>query len=246
MNQRLFTALNRLFDKHRIVFWYDAEKELRAEYEALSFDDVEKIELDANEFQVKYRVLREAPTQKFLLFHEGERPVDTGNWLLDVLLAQAQFSTDQLGMWLSELELGPEFRDLVAEHFDFFKAGSRRETLKAILKANDSLGKTRLKMIGVCLKCEPRVDVILEALLNELANGQDKGSLLLTKFKLDDHLWQQAQGLYAYHTENPGPLDFALELFKSAYDRMLDGTPKLNQDASILLQRWKPWITGRW
>ncbi|MFC1797421.1 BREX-1 system phosphatase PglZ type A [Pseudomonadota bacterium] len=239
MNQRLFTALNRLFEKHRIVFWYDAERELRAEYEALSFDNVEKIELNSNEFQIKYRILREAPTQKFLLFHEGERPADTSNWLLDVLLAQAQFSTDQLGMWLSELELGPEFRELVAEHFDFFKAGSRREALKAILETTDSLGKTRLKMMGVCLKCEPRVDAILEAGLNELANGQDKGSLLLTKFMLDGHLWRQAQGLYGYRSENPGQLDFAIELFKSAYDRVLDGTPKLNQDASILLQRWK-------
>lgn len=82
-------ALERLFQRHRIVFWYDAKQELRHEYEALSLPDVQKIELEDNEFGVKHRVLKEEPDQKFLLYHEGKQPDDLDNWLLDVLLAQA-------------------------------------------------------------------------------------------------------------------------------------------------------------
>ncbi len=34
MENRIAQALNKLFDRNRIVFWYDAKKELRADFEA--------------------------------------------------------------------------------------------------------------------------------------------------------------------------------------------------------------------
>ena len=36
MNDRIAQALTKLFDRHRIVFWYDAKQELRDDFEALS------------------------------------------------------------------------------------------------------------------------------------------------------------------------------------------------------------------
>lgn len=240
MNSRIHSALDRLFEKHRIIFWYDTDCDLQEEFSALELVDVEKIELENNDFGVKHRVIRDAPNQKFLLYHQGERPADTANWLLDVLLSHGQFSTDQVGIWLSELELGPEFRELVAEHAAFFNATSRREALKKLIEPNDSLGKTRINMMSVCLRdCDPRLDTVLEALLNELANERAEGMDLLIKFNLSAYFWEQAERIYAYRSESPGVLDFAIELFQSAYQRALHGTPKLNQEASILLQRWK-------
>ena len=109
-------ALLRLFEKHRIVFWYDAKKELRTEYEVLNFSDVEKIELKDNEYSVKFRILREEQNRKFLLYHEGPQPPDPQNWLLDVLLSHSEFKADQVSLWLSELGLVPEFWDVVQDH----------------------------------------------------------------------------------------------------------------------------------
>ena len=70
MENRIELALKKLFDKKRIVFWYDKKQELRKEFDALSISDVQKIEINNNEYQIKYRVLREQPEQKFLLFKE--------------------------------------------------------------------------------------------------------------------------------------------------------------------------------
>ena len=70
-NDKIANALMQRFEKHRIVFWYDTNKELRDDYEALDLPDVKKIELKNNEFKVKYLVLRESTKQKFLLYHEG-------------------------------------------------------------------------------------------------------------------------------------------------------------------------------
>jgi hypothetical protein len=107
MNTNIQHALSKKFEASRIVFWNDVKCELRRDFDAVELPDVEKIELKANEFGVKYRVLREAPEQKFLLYREGPPLADLENWLLDVELAYAdgQFRTDQIAIWLAELGL---------------------------------------------------------------------------------------------------------------------------------------------
>ena len=54
--EQVTQAINRLFIDYRIVFWYDTNKELRHEFESLVIPGVEKIELDGNEYGVKYYI----------------------------------------------------------------------------------------------------------------------------------------------------------------------------------------------
>lgn len=110
------SALNRLFGKHRVVFWYDDKQELRSEFEALELTNVEKLEIVDNEFVIKHRVLRESHKQQFLIYKEGKQPEHLQNWLLDIELAHTTFRTDQVAIWLSDLELPNEFSEVVEEH----------------------------------------------------------------------------------------------------------------------------------
>ena len=162
MNDRIAQALTKLFDRHRIVFWYDAKQELRDDFEALQLPGVEKLELTNNEYGIKYKLLREQPEQKFLLYREGPQPADLDNWLLDVQLAHGEFHTDQVAIWLSELELGLEFTDVVQAHAEFFQAIKRKDTLKKLLKTDDTAGQIRLKMLAVCTGSEPRMDAVVD------------------------------------------------------------------------------------
>ena len=165
MNDRIAQALTKLFDRHRIVFWYDAKQELRDDFEALSLPDIEKLELTNNEFGIKYQILREKPEQKFLLYRYGPQPDELENWLLDVQLAHAEFRTDQVAIWLSELELGLEFSDVVQNHAEFFQATKRKDALKKMLRGDDTPGQIRLKILAVCAASEPRMDSVVENLL---------------------------------------------------------------------------------
>src|SRR5687767_11714816 len=137
-------ALTRLFDRHRIVFWTDAKQELRAEFDALALDGIEKIVLNNNQFSVKYRILRQEPEQRFLLYHAGPPPAPLDNWLLDVQLAHGEFRADQTALWLSELGLGIEFMQTIQPHIEFFQATKRRELLKNLLKPDDTPRQLRL------------------------------------------------------------------------------------------------------
>lgn len=163
------TALTKIFERHRIIFWYDAKRELRGEFDALTLPEVEKIVLGNNQFGVKHRILREAPERKFLLYREGPPPENLDNWLLDVELAYGSFRADQASLWAGELGLGPEFVAVIDSHAEFFQAGRRREALKAALGRDDTPRQVQLKMLAVCAGAEPRVDDILENLLAELA-----------------------------------------------------------------------------
>ena len=239
MENRIAQALTKLFDRHRIVFWYDAKQELRDAFEALQLPDVEKLELTNNEYGIKYKILREQPEQKFLLYREGPQPADLDNWLLDVQLAHGEFRTDQVAIWLSELELSPEFTDVVQAHAEFFQAIKRKDALKKLLKADDTAGQICLKMLAVCTGSEPRMDAVVENLLQELAEDRDEKIKLLGRCSLDGILWKQMASCYGYKSDEPSIRDFVVELFKSCYAMGTDGQVNLTGDALVFLKRWK-------
>jgi uncharacterized protein (TIGR02687 family) len=232
-------ALTHLFDRHRIIFWYDAKRELRAEFEVVDLPGVEKIELANNQFGVKHRILRQEPARRFLLYHHGPPPDDRDNWLLDVQLAHGEFRADQAALWLSELGLGLEFTDVAAEHADFFKAASRVQALKRLLKPDDTPRQVRQKMLAVCVKAEPRLDSIMESLLAELAAGKEEKMGLVTRCALDGFLWAQAARAYGYAPDDPRVRDFAITLFESAYAMGLGESAPLTPDALVFFKRWK-------
>jgi uncharacterized protein (TIGR02687 family) len=241
-NAKIQQALSNLFDKQRIVFWYDTRREFRADFDALELPGVEKIELANNEFGVKYCILREQPEQKFLLFRDGPEPAYLENWLLDVQLASGStFRTDQVALWLAELELGPGTYPLLESHAAFFEAAKRREKLKELLEPGDSDNALRQKMLAVCVGCEPRLDAMLEALLAELASGVDTRSKLVERSGLNEQFWELMKRAYGYVSEQPGLQDFVIELFKNCFLTEVDVEfkPHMTSDAKVFIRRWK-------
>lgn len=238
---KITQALNGLFQKHRIVFWYDTKQEMRADYEALSISEVEKIELGNNEYGVKYRIIREQPDKKFLLYHDSPQPDKLNNWLLDVLLSHGEFRADKVSLWLTELELGPEFWNLVQEHEAFFQAKARREALKQRLGSEDSHNLVRMKMIAVCVNsdAEARLEDILVSLLDEYVHGEGEKYRLIERSTLNEFFWDQMEQRFGYVSDTQGVFDFAIELFKSSYAVSLHEEAALTNDALVFLKRWK-------
>jgi uncharacterized protein (TIGR02687 family) len=240
MSERITQALVKLFKKHRIVFWYDEEESLRGDFDSISLPEVEKVEIANNEFGIKYRLLREQPTQKFLIFKSGPQPEDRDNWLLDVQLAHTDFRTDKASLWLTELELPYEFRPIVNSHEFFFNSAKRRDQLKERVTKTDTTTQICIKMLGVCADSDSRIDSVLENLLEELASESAlKRYELIIKCDLDQFFWEQVDKSYQYKSNAPSVKDFAIELFKSCYQMELGGTGKLGNEALVFLKRWK-------
>jgi len=252
---RIQQALARHFERQRIVFWYDDKHEFRGTFESLEMEGIEKVEINANEFMLKHKLLRESPKQAFLLYCEGKEPEYVNNWLLDVQLSSAVFRTDQSAIWLSELNLPPEYAEIVTGHEAFFDAGraprqaeKRRQRLLALIKPDDIKTHVRLKMLAVCADLQQladvRLDVICESLFDELVEASQSRFALIERCNLTGVLWEQIARQYGYVTDQPSVKDFSIELFKSSYAQSMlnpktQDKPSLNSDALVLFKRWK-------
>ena len=239
MSGRIEAGLRRLFDGHRIVFWYDTAQDMRSEYEAMALDGVEKVEIANNEFGLKYRLLRQEPKQKFLLFKEGPEPENADNWLLDLQLATAVFKADQAAIWLAELGLPSQFEEVVRDHMEFYRSKGRIEHLKRLLSPSDTKTDVMRRMLTVCVGAEGALDTVIEALLGELALGRDDALRLMDRSGLTDFFWSQIKNAYGYASEAPDFEDFAITLFQSCYCRALDEDGKLNAESLLVFRRWK-------
>lgn len=239
MLDRISKGLQGHFDKHRIVFWYDPNREFRAAFEGLALDGVEKVEVANTEFAVKHRILREMPKGRFLLYWEGPRPADIDNWLLDVELANVVFKSDQVAIWLSDLGLPASFEDLVREHREFFRSGRRMEKLKTSIRGDDTKPALRVKMLAICAGADGGFDTVVEALLMELAEGREESLRAISRVGLEAFFWEQMARSFGYRADRPSVSDFAIMLFKSCYQSAVGSAPTLTADALVFFRRWK-------
>jgi uncharacterized protein (TIGR02687 family) len=239
MLDRITTALAKRFEEHRIVFWYDPDNEFRETFDVLILDGVEKAEICNNEFGLKYRILREAPNQNFLLYKEGSRPADIDNWLLDVELAQTVFKTDKVAIWLSDLGLPANMDGLLREHEGFFRSARRLEKLKANMPRELTGTALRLRMLAICSSADGGLDTVVEALLAELSQEKADALRLIRRAGLEDFLWEQMARIFGYRADTPGIGDFAITLFKSCYRVAVRDEASLAPEAVVFFRRWK-------
>lgn len=241
MSDRIQAGLARLFEEHRIVFWYDTARDMRAAYEAADLPGVEKVEIANNEFGLKYRILRQEPKQKFLIYKDGPEPEMKDNWLLDLQLATAVFKADQAAIWLAELGLPGKYEAAVRDHMAFYRSAARLDRLKAMEaeQPSDSISAVRRKMLAVCAGADGALDTVIEALLGELAEGRDDALRTINRAGLTGFFWKQVANAYGYVSNEPDFEDFAITLFQSCYCRALGEDGKLNTEALLVFRRWK-------
>jgi len=216
---RIENIINKQFDKHRILFWYDPEQEFRDDYWALQLPvGCEKIEVVHDEFGVKHRILILELESKFLLYFAYAEPSHQENWLLDLQLSEGMVHIDQGSLWLQELGLDRNrFLEITRDHKHFFKAGKRLELLRGlVVKDKESLSSLRLKMLAICAACEARWEELLLALLVEFAYAKDDKFNLISKCGMDAFFWEQLEINLGYISKEPNLKSLVIELFESS------------------------------
>lgn len=242
MNDRITAGLLRLYEDqgHRIVFWYDTQRELREAFEALELEGVTKVEIANNQFGLKYRMLRQEPKARFLVFHDGPEPAMADNWLLDLQLATAVFRADQAAIWVAELGIPAQYEAAVRDHPEFYKSGKRLAALRALEqeKPSQSANEIRRKMLAVCAGADGDLDTVIEAMLGELAENADDTLRLIERAHLTEFFWKEVATRYGYTAPEPDFQDFAISLFDSAWARAMGHTARLNTEAALMFKRW--------
>lgn len=219
--------LERRFREQRLVFWHDPEGQYEAELDGLDLSGVTTLRVADDEYAIKYRLLKEQPEDKFLVYRSGAVPDGIGNWLLDLELAYGVFTADRSALVTQDLGLSAAGIDeVVARHERFFNATKRVQDLKALLRPEDDSARLRAKMSAVLLgQKEHSLLEITRTLLTENAAGQHAKYDTLVDYALDDFYWRGADSIYGYKSAAPSIDDFILWMFSQARDGFASDLP---------------------
>ena len=235
-------ALSKLFDKHRVIFWYDENELLKQEFNELALEDVQKVIVGNNHFQIKYLVTKEKPSTKFLLYLPNKKPSNADNWLLDLELAHYVFQTRQEAMFAQELELDYDFTNLIAEHIEFFKNKERREKLKGLLGKDDDYQAIRYKMLAVLFNTD-NVSLVsfLQIHASAFNDGNERYDRELERYNLKNFYWKEIARKYGYNSETPAIYDFLMEVFGNNFS--IGKKSGIAKESKILIGIWKDSIS---
>lgn len=225
--------LKDLFDKHNTIFWYDDEAKLQDEFESLELD-VEKIIIDNNEFNIKYKVHTADKETKFLIYSAKREPEPKENWLLDLQLKSYLFSADRASMILNDLGIDIVYKPFIQNHIEFFSAKSRVEPFSKLLDENDDEHSMALKMIAALLKTSATIESVSIKLMYD-----DKAYKNICKFGLEGFLWKSIKSKYKYDVAEPTLKDFGFKLLQNHFYSFVDRSKcELNKEAALFVKNW--------
>ena len=228
IQQRLKT----IFQKERLVFWYDDNEALKNEFNTIDIDDVTKLEIDNNEFAIKRKLLSLQPTDKFLIYSPNKAPQDEDNWLLDLNIANHMFSADKTSLILQNIGLDVSFKEFVSKFDKFFNAPTRLEALKATLGDKENNDTLALKIMATSIGCDDNIDSIL---LKVFSN--DKHFETLSKYSLTDEFFKAIKIKYTY--DGDSVKDLLHKLFQNHFYYSMDKSKStLNSDARLFVKSW--------
>lgn len=228
IEQRLQT----IFEKQRVVFWYDDHGDLKEQFENITLDGVVKLVIDNNEFSIKRQLLKLQPDDKFLVYSPVHAPKDEDNWLLDLNIANYIFSADKTSLILQNLGLDVTFKEFVGRFDKFFNAPTRIEALKTILSDRETNESLSLKMMAVSIGCDDNIaSIMLRVFENE------KHFEVLSKFELRELFFKAVNHKFTYDGESVKDLLYKL-LQNHFYFHLDKSKCTLNSDAILFVKSW--------
>lgn len=198
------------FEKCRIVFWQDSDKEFIEQLDDISLNEqsrgiVEVVRLDDfSHFEVKQRIELLEPETNFLLYSNKIPSEPVRDWLFDIRLYAQEFYADSSSMILNELGMQMEFRPVVAQYKSFFTSKQRTSRLKNLLPENANKEELEIALIAATLKVETAtfLSVLQFLMLNLSKDFDEEGHLSeLEKYNLIRPFWSFAKEELGYFVD---------------------------------------------
>lgn len=235
--------INNAFRQHRVLFWYDEGAKLKDEFESYDKEDVEKIEVQNNQFFIKHRLITEQD-QRFLLYFDGAEPEYEENWLLDIQLAHRVFSSDVESMYLQDMDLEYHFKPLIKKYLPFFESKERRNKLRELLAKGDNEKDVVYKMLGVVFAVDYiNLETFIQAYAQAFYDENNRIEVALERYNLTDLFWEEVGAKFNYKSDKPAIYDFLLTVFKRNFGASVGKTPM--GDSRFFIGFWKDSIAYR-
>lgn len=172
--KRIHDSLQRVFQRHRLVFWYDATGAWAETFKGYPDAAVARLTVAGNEFGTNVCIVRDSnPEAKFLIYVPTARPADADNWLLDLLLQGYEYKADKASLALQDVGLPHGFLHLAEDHARYFTNAKRVDALRELIHKDDQSPEIRLKMMAVLAgSTAVEVDALLLQFLGNIPEGE--------------------------------------------------------------------------
>lgn len=121
--EQIFASEN---SQRKIIFWYDAPQNFKEDILNDTFANCKVLICDQNEFEIKKTIEHDDLTSNFLIYIPAERPTDTENWLLDILMYGEEYYADTVALTMRRLGVSnTDLRKIIETHVKFFDNEAR-------------------------------------------------------------------------------------------------------------------------
>ena len=135
----------------RVVFWYDPPMNFKEDILTDSYDCCRVLVCEKNEFSIKKTIEHDEPDTNFLVYIPTEKPADTENWLLDILLYSEEYYADTVALTMRRLGLSDsDLRHVVERYSSFFDSKERTKRLGNYVEVRDGMSGEELKLGMLC------------------------------------------------------------------------------------------------
>lgn len=216
--------------QRKVIFWYDAPKNFKEDIENDSFVNCKVLICNQNEFEIKKTIEHDDTSSNFLVYVPNERPADTENWLLDILMYGEEYYADTVALTMRRLGItNTDLRKVIENHVKFFDSEARTKKLNNYVAVNNDTtsNELRVAMMAVLTKAQANnIESVLKELVFE--DGEHAKYKEIVKFRFEDAFWNAVCDLYNYD----GDLKIESLIKKFMFTAFIEQTVGQNKDAS--------------
>ena len=187
-------------EKRKILFWYDAPRNFEDDIKNDIYSNCKVLICGQNEFEIKKTIEHDDLTSNFLVYVPSERPVDTENWLLDILMYSEEYYADNVALTMRRLNItNTDLRKVIENHIKFFDSEERTKRLSKYINVNDETSPDDLQVAMMAVLTKANYNTI-ESVLTELVfeNSEHNKYNDIKKFRFEDYLWNSICEQYNY------------------------------------------------
>ncbi|MEG2933825.1 MAG: BREX-1 system phosphatase PglZ type A [Gordonibacter sp.] len=228
----------------RLVFWEDTSGDYAEVADSIVVEGAKLLNVTKQEIASKRHILRECPTDNFVLYRCGDIPKETDDFLLDLKLAAIPFTCSMEGLWAEECSIKPQLAHVCAMHSRFFNSKERKARLRDTGLAKNTEENLRFAIIATCVGSPESTNRdaardIVKRLLVEYAKGKQATLQLIVECGLGTSLWGCINRLLDYEVakgEEPTIADLAYQMVLTQCAPLLrDNVSVLSNDAKRIM-----------
>ncbi|WP_292374255.1 BREX-1 system phosphatase PglZ type A [Methanosarcina sp. UBA411] len=207
------------YEMRKIVFWYDKDRtawddeklapssELNEIIQILAGHAIKFHILSNNFFETKKLLEIEDPESNYLIYCPDKERTHEENWLFDIQLYSSRFENSRISDLKNEFEIeGHELDDLFTKYEKFF--GNQKERVQPLKKLYQKDWREKefiLGMLAVFSKTQA-LDfklIIRDTMLKSLEEAENPTWEHISKFGLEENLWELAEEDFGFSVKNP-------------------------------------------